>query len=211
MKYSFEEKKRRICIIAICLFVVIAGIIYYFSNNVSDSSESDEYIYGDDIVTEAGNDNESEVISVDSRIVVHVCGAVKSPGVYELEGNPRVSDAIEAAGGFAKKAATDYLNLAEPVSDGQKITVVTKSQAKRLMEPQTDNTGSSSDSSGRMVNINTAGAEELMTLPGIGQSKAESIIQYREDNGGFSSISDIKNIPGIKEGVYSKISKHITV
>ena len=99
----------------------------------------------------------------------------------------------------------DSLNLAEPIVDGQKITVYTKKQWKEMNEMVNESTTQS------RININSATIEELMTLPGIGQSKAESIVAYRTEQGGFQVIEDIMNIPGIKEGVFSQLSEWITV
>ena len=135
---------------------------------------------------------------------VHVCGAVVSPGVYELPKGSRVWDALEAAGGFLESASTDYLNLAEVIADGQKIYVPTCEEATMRMDMEEE------EESGK-VNINRASKELLMTLPGIGETKAESILAYRNEHGSFSSIEEIMEIPGIKEAVFSKIKDYITV
>ena len=134
---------------------------------------------------------------------VYVCGAVCSPGMYELPIGSRVGDAIEKAGGFAENAATAY-NLAEKVKDEQMIQVLTTEESSQIQMGK----GESED--GR-IDLNTASAEQLMTLPGIGKSKAESIIAYRTEHGSFQSIEDLKNITGIKEGVFVKIKDSITV
>lgn len=140
---------------------------------------------------------------------VYVCGAVGNPGVYPLPSGSRVYEAIEAAGGLLEEAGADCVNQAEPVSDGQMIKVLTAEEAeKNAADTARTNTPEASD--GR-VNINTAVAAELMTLPGVGESKAESIISYREENGGFDKIEDIMNITGIKEGVFEKIKDDIMV
>jgi competence protein ComEA len=137
-------------------------------------------------------------------IYVHVCGEVKCPGVYELEAGSRVYEAIEAAGGVTSKAAEDALNQAEILEDGQKIQVLSKEAVHREQQ----NTDLNAD--GKM-NINSASKEELMTLPGVGESKADAIIRYRSENGNFKSIEEIMEIEGIKEGVFKKIEDQITV
>ena len=169
----------------------------------------------------------AEISEKDSeKIMVHVCGEVISPGVYELEGESRVYEAIEMAGGFTDEASEDYLNLSSFISDGQKIYVPSVDEISELdvninMTNETiagsaSNTGSasgnieSSDANGR-ININTATKEELMTLSGVGEAKAEAIISYRETNGPFKESSDIMNITGIKEGLYNKIKDYIYV
>ena len=135
---------------------------------------------------------------------VYVCGAVASPGVYMLKDGSRVYEVIQMAGGMTEEAAADAVNQAETVTDGQMLVVMTKEEAEAATSVQVAEESS-------LVNVNTATAEQLMTLPGIGQAKAASILAYREKNGAFSSVEDIKQIEGIKDGVYSKIKDSITV
>lgn len=152
--------------------------------------------------SEAGPDTEQEETL--EKICVYVCGEVKSPGVYELEAGARVSEAVEAAGGMTEEAAESWLNLAEHMTDGQKIEVPSKEQEEQLKE----------EAFGResgLVNLNTASAEQLTTLTGIGESKAEDILNYRETHGGFRTIEELMQIPGIKERVFEKIKDQITV
>lgn len=138
------------------------------------------------------------------EIYVYVCGEVENPGVYALAREARVVDAVHAAGGMTETAEEEFLNLAEPLSDGQKIQVPDQEQAE-VMKQKTE-----ADQSG-LVNLNTADAAALTTLPGVGESKANAIIQYRESNGGFQRIEDIMKIPGIKEGLFQKIKEQIAV
>jgi competence protein ComEA len=142
--------------------------------------------------------------SPSDTLFVYICGAVESPGVYELESGSRICDVLELAGGFSGEADTGCLNLAELVSDGEKVYVPTED------ETAGDAAAQEEEASGK-VNINTASKEILVTLPGIGESKADSIIAYRTEHGDFSSIEDIMEIPGIKEAVFSKIKELITV
>lgn len=155
-------------------------------------------------------------------ICVYVCGAVKSPGVYYFSEDARAVEAIEAAGGFSDAADQDYINLARTISDGEKLYVPTMEETKEMAfsnldaENQTgpSQNGATSEqqtkASGK-VNINTAGKEELMTLNGIGEAKAESIISYRDANGLFQAKEDIMNITGIKDALYQKIADYICV
>ncbi len=149
-----------------------------------------------------------------STIFVHVCGKVNDPAVYEFENGARVVEAIEKAGGFMENAATDYLNLAKELSDGEKIYVPDKEEAAGL-KPQ--NEGIAAESSGNVVsadsriNINTASKEELLSLKGIGDSRAQDIINYRTENGKFAAIEDIMKVPGIKQGAFNKIKDNIRV
>lgn len=158
--------------------------------------------------------SEEEVIDGEqSMVCAYVCGKVKNPGVYKLAKGARLSDFINAAGGFSKRAAQEYLNLAEKTEDGQRIYVPSQKEAKRrgleLEETPAENQNGSSMENGK-VNINTAGKEELMTLAGIGEAKADAIISYREEHGGFGTIEELMQISGIKEGIYQKISDSIT-
>lgn len=137
-------------------------------------------------------------------IFVYVCGAVGKEGVYELPAGSRVYEAVEKAGGFAENAAVTSVNQAALVKDEQQLYIPTEEE----MESAAFRVESEKD--GR-VNLNSATKEELMTLPGIGEAKAESIVKYREERGAFQSIEDIQQITGIKSGVFEKIKEFITV
>lgn len=145
---------------------------------------------------------------------VHVCGEVEKPGVYELEEGRRVYEAVAMAGGFTERAAQDYLNLAEPIWDGMKLEVPDREQVPPaewpVSEKQPGTAKSAGPSSGK-VNLNTATKEELMTLRGIGEAKAEDILRYRQKQGGFERIEDIMEISGIKNAAFEKIKDDITV
>lgn len=160
---------------------------------------------------------------------VYVCGEVNCPGVYEMEAGQRLFEAVELAGGFTEEAASDYLNLAEPVGDGMKIQVPDREEAQdpawighrangRTAGTGTGTgagagvgTGAGTDPGPRKVNLNTATKEELMTLTGIGESRAEDILRYRSEQGAFTCIEDIMNVSGIKEGAFAKIKDQIEV
>ena len=157
----------------------------------------------EEITTEAA-ETETTGEEKAASIWVYVCGEVRDPGVYELPEGSRITDAVEAAGGMTGDAAETYLNLAETLSDGQKIEVPSVEMAEALEE------AAAQDTSG-LVNLNRATEAELMTLSGIGESKAKEIIRYRESRGGFQKPEDLMNIPGIKEGVFHKIRDQITV
>lgn len=142
------------------------------------------------------------------RCAVYVCGAVAEPDVYYLPEGSIKQEAVELAGGFAEGAARFYVNLAEAVVDGERIYVPYEDE----LQTQTGEAGADyGGNEGTKVNINTAGVEELTTLPGIGESKAKAIIAYREENGGFSSIEDICNVSGIKENSFNNIKDYIDV
>lgn len=155
--------------------------------------------------------------------VVHICGAVNCPGVYTLDSGSRIYQVVEAAGGFREDAREDYLNQADPVTDGMKIYVPTLEETREVAWTEiSESTGISEKDTGilpdsvpeensGLININTAGEALLCTLPGVGTSKAKSIIAYREANGAYQRIEDIMNVEGIKEGLFQKIRDSITV
>lgn len=155
---------------------------------------------------------ETEVENPDSdkekgkNIFVYVCGAVCNEGVYELEPDSRVYEAIEKAGGFTEKAAVTQINQAELLKDETQLYVPTVDE----VENQKQETERDSSAAGK-VNLNTASKEELMSLSGIGETKAESILRYREQHGRFQSIEEIQEIEGIKNGVFQKIKDKITI
>ena len=145
------------------------------------------------------------------RIVVHVCGCVQTPGVYELNEGSRLIDAVTLAGGFTKEAAQDFVNQAMVIVDGQKIEIPSVEEVKAGFVVEDPNHVQTESGTDKRININLATKEELMTLPGIGEAKAQSIIAYRNENHGFQSIDDIQQIAGIKEAIYSKVKDLITV
>ena len=164
--------------------------------------------------------------AVPVRIAVYVCGEVIHPGVVELREGARIYEAVDASGGFTADADPERVNLAQPLTDGQMVVIASKQERTGSSEAGragidasypsgTGTSGSESgpglSSSGSRVNLNTASREELMTLPGIGESKADAIIRYRKEKGCFLSPEDVMNISGIKDAVYGKIKELITV
>lgn len=187
------------------------------ADSESAGSESeDDYEAGEAVIV-SGSDFPSDSGNMTDEIAVYVCGAVNVPGVYYFKAGDIKSVALEAAGGFADGAAADYINLAEKLTDGEKLYFPYEDEAASgeikydASEAGSETVQDTSNEGSGKVNINTADRTELMTLPGIGESKADLIINYRESNGSFGSIEDIMNINGIKDGVYSKIKEYITV
>ena len=187
-------KRLQSAIFVIILMMLLSGCgdeRGFVSEDFEDTSEVSET----EIVTE---DISSEEVG---QIIVDVEGEILNPGVYQLPAGSRVSDAIRAAGGFTDSAVALTINQAQTLSDGEQIIVSSVDATKE--DSLTEDDG--------LVNINNASKDELMTLPGIGESRAEDIISYRDTNGGFKSAEDIKNVPGIKEGLYKKIKDRIKV
>lgn len=184
--------------------VFVCGIFYFLNSSGKTPDTVITEGFSDTVEKEQGQKNGSSTEKTEKAAVyIHVCGQVKKPGVYVFHGEPRVIEAIEKAGGFTKKADESSLNQAAVVTDGTQLMIPAKSAASKGI----DKTLSDTD----RVNINTASKEELMTLSGIGESKASQILSYREENGFFQRTEDIMNISGIKEGVFGKIKDKITV
>ena len=181
----------------------------------------------------AGSTGRTELSDASSEeaktLVVHICGAVSAPGVYELPAGSRIIDAVEAGGGFLPEAEEACCNLAEEIVDGCQIYIMTKTEScadgqtekKAGIQTSPDGDMQTTDRNVRsnnapalengLVNLNTADVAALMTLPGIGESRAKAIISYREQHGAFAKIEDIMKISGIKQAAFSKIKDKITV
>lgn len=181
----------------------------------------------------AGSTDRAELSDASSEeaktLVVHICGAVSAPGVYELPAGSRIIDAVEAGGGFLTEADEACCNLAEEIVDGCQIYIMTKTEScadgqtekKAGIQTSPDSDMQTTDRNVRsnsapalengLVNLNTADVAALMTLPGIGESRANAIISYREQHGAFAKIEDIMKISGIKQAAFSKIKDKITV
>lgn len=183
--------------------------------------------------SEADIDNGSEAVSdkemQQAMIYVDVCGAVANPGVFQLAAGSRVFQAIEAAGGYLPEAALTCVNRAGVLTDGQQLYILTQEEMERQGRDPVEMAGASdgqmNGSAGtgqntgmtaqvqqdNRININTADEAQLTTLTGIGATRAQAIIAYREENGPFAAIEDIMNVQGIKEGTFAKIKDEIVV
>lgn len=170
---------------------------------------------GDTVPVAGGFGGESRAGEDTGTCFVHICGAVAAPGVYRMPEGSRIYQAVEAAGGFLPQADEGYLNLAAQIQDGMKITVYTREETETALSSEALSPEGQPGREGELkegkVNINTAGREELMALKGIGESRAEDIIAYREKHGAFSEIEEIMQVPGIKDGAFQKIKDRITV
>ncbi len=204
-------------LLVICLFFIV--IYVSFNNNVK--TEEPEVI--------ALNDNEEtdEIIEdTFETIFIDIKGEVVNPGVYEIQLGDRVIDAVQMAGGFTNEATTDNVNLSKKLKDETVIIIPSYLKDYENVTIKNDYEIDSNDdivqteenenyekieSSSSLVNINTASVVELMSLDGIGETKAKAIIEYRDTSGGFKSIEDIKNVSGIGESTYENIKNNITV
>lgn len=171
--------------------------------HITSESEAQTRQENEEAVQDAGDNEEI------GQIYIYICGAVKNPGVYQADSGSRLFEIIEMAGGFVPEADRESLNLARNVTDGEQIVVLTEEEAAKKMTPVSENAAAQQD--GGLVNINTASLSELTQVSGIGESRAQAIIAYRERNGAFKSVEEIKRVDGIKDGLFSKIKDYITV
>lgn len=198
------------------LVFVVCGLLYACSSENNEYSDLDREF--ENVLTSSETEMfflNSESEAAKKTVYVHVCGYVNNPGVYELPEESRVYEAVDMAGGVTTEGCLEALNLAVPVCDGQKIYVPSYDEYEQSMDGSNKFAASSNTDNdsgeGGLININTASVELLMTLPGIGQSKAQSIIDYRNNNGKFNSIEEIMNISGIKKSAFDKIKTYITI
>lgn len=203
--------KQMIKIIIVTLIMVITGCGNGNDEVTLSNYSGLESIHTNDILLEGENDKKDLVEDTeDILIYVYICGAVNNPGVYEFSIDERVTHAIERAGGFASNADMQFINLAQLLKDGEKIYIPTEVEVQEGYNLGFSSQASGVDSSGK-ININTATKEQLMTLTGVGEAKALSIISYRDTNGSFSAIEDVMKISGIKDAVFNTIKDYITV
>ena len=192
------------------LFTVLCCLVLLCGCGI-DSSEDDIVIRMSDegeSCTDLSDENMTSVSEIVNEtqtsvmLFVHVCGAVVNPGVYQLEPGSRLYEAVERAGGLTDNADGTCLNMARELSDGEQVLILTKEEMATMPHVPTD---SQRTQTLGLVNINTATLAELTTVSGIGESRAQAIIAYREANGSFRCIEDIKQVDGIKDGLFSKI------
>jgi len=214
------KDKKKIGILIILTIVLISFGILYLKSGFKELKKNDtESIFVNDSEnTGTSNDNaERNNISSsntkevtlpvkDKNIVVEIKGEVKKPDVYTLNENSIIKELIEAAGGLTENADLSNINRAKKLQNHELVYIANKTDINKNSE---SNTSISQGKSNNIVNINSATLEELKTLNGIGDSKAKSIIEYREQNGGFKSIEDIKNVTGIGDKMFETIKEQI--
>lgn len=164
------------------------------------------------------NENLLEINNQYQKIYVHIAGEIKYPGVYEMENGDRVFQLVEKAGGVTENADISSINLSKKLIDGEKIVIFSKkvsidSENASIVSNQSNNSTSkgSSNTTSNLININTASQKELEELPGIGPTLAQRIIDYREKNGYFQTIEDIKKVSGIGDKKFEAIKDLITI
>ncbi len=235
--FEIDNKKKVIIVIGIAILICIAVFMYFENKQESDINLIDdvneiqlENFGNEDEDKNENNNAENNTIENEEnkeKIAVHITGEVKKKGIIYLNKGQRIADAIEKAGGTTKNANIDKVNLAYVLEDGQKIYIPNKNEKNEDKEYITQDSGeniiveegngfnknnsNSKEGEKSKVNINTANQTELETLPGIGPSLAQRIIEYRNENGEFEKIEDIQNVKGIGDAKYSNIKQDICI
>ena len=212
---NLNKTQKNIIIGAIIIVVAIIGYYVY-----GRETNEDDVLTSEEVLNVNEENNREGSTKEQGKIKVHITGAIQKEGVVELEENSRIADAVEAAGGLKEDADMSKINLAYILEDGMKI-IIPSINDKDKQEENIQNTEnveivdiipeSSNKSGTSTVNINKATQTELETLPGIGPSTALKIINYREENGKFTSIEDLKKISGIGESKFENIKGLISV
>jgi len=212
MKKLYDNKKL-ILIIGGIVILILSLVLYL----VNDNKEIE-----DDIVLNIRTEKITTKKEVKEKFYVDVKGNVNNPGVYEFKNGDRVIDAINIAGGLTKSADTSNINLSKRLSSEMVIYIYSDKDLKKnsniscsnicnVEVIEVNNCIEENTNNSELININLASLEDLLTLSGIGESKAKSIIEYRDINGNFKDINELKNISGIGDALFDKIKDKITI
>lgn len=215
MKINKKVKKHGVKV-SIVLFFLVTGVWYVYVSGASQTSETETELTGVvsnvmEEVTPMPEKEDTKEKEQGKEIVVHVCGAVRTPGVYVLSENSRLYEAVDLAGGFGEEAAPDYHNLARILQDGERIYIVSQEEVNLLTAKQQVDGEEGGQTKESLINLNTATVQQLTSLPGIGEAKAKDILAYREKVGKFVDIEELKNVSGIGEAMFEKIKDKVTV
>lgn len=217
--YQNKKSKKYLCAVCVFIFALFEPVLLCGCASARDEVTLELGVQEstvDENMTQV-SEIDAEIESAPQQVYIYLCGAVALPGVYSLWEGSRLYEAVELAGGLTGDADENCLNMARQIVDGEQVRILTLDEAAALREmgayqyPAEANASSESSQRSGLVNINTATAEELTSVSGIGASRAQAIIDYREQNGRFGSIEDIKNVDGIKDGLFSKIKDKITI
>lgn len=219
-------KKQKI-VLAVIISILLFVTFVYIYKNIYSLDENSEIVINNDTQIEnnfmQNGTNQTNILTKEEeKVIVHVIGEVNNPGVVTLKEGARIIDAINEAGGKTEEADLSKVNLAYIVEDGTQIYIPRINENLNKIELMTQDAGSSivinssetadeEDNKNSKVNINTANKEKLETLPGIGETTAQKIIDYREANGKFNNIEDLKNVSGIGDAKFNSLKDKITV
>lgn len=214
LKYFWQEKKKWL-LGSMCLIGLIFIIFFKWKSDFKKEAAIDEL---SEVTTEQIEEKTSEKVAppedpADKKLFIDIKGAVKNPGVYQLQAGDRLLDAIEKAGGMQPEADNDQVNLAQKLEDEMVIYIPQKGEEPPEFISQMTTTSETAEKQENeaTININTATKEELMQLSGIGAVKAQNIISYREEKGGFKTIEELKEVSGIGERTFEQLKENIAV
>lgn len=204
-------KKNKDLYFEISRFMFLASVWVCMLLLTACTSEEQGVIYTNEAVLSEPDTSLETIVELQTQcdVYVQVNGEVKNPGVYQVRSDFRVFQVIDTAGGFTELADKEAVNMARPVQD--EMVIYVPAQGEQLSERIDSVIGSEESEDTGKVNLNTASKERLMTLPGIGESKASAIIAYREEQGRFTDVSQLKEISGIKDSTYEKLVDLITI
>lgn len=209
-----EKNKRKVLkkkiigsVVILLLFSVFAAVGYFRSKPVQNVKTED--VFKEEKNTE-GLGKSNAVKNMSGKITVYINGEVNKPGVYTLKSDSRIQELVRVSGGFKSDADTLKVNLAEKLKDEDYI-YIEKIQNSNNTAGQSDSSSSSSSKDDKKININKASKEELENIPGVGEVTAQKIIDYRESEGGFSSVEDIKNVDRIGDKSFEKMKDKIDI
>lgn len=209
---NLSKKQLLICIGIGGIIVFVIG--YYIYSNTSTNS----YEQLEEISVEQTTETVQNVENSEEEIVVHIAGEIKNPGIVRTTEGARIADIIDKAGGLTELADISNVNLAYIIEDGQKITIPSKTDETNKEYISSENgegiiqlDSQETTTQNKIININKATKEELQQLQGIGESTAAKIIEYRNQNGDFKQIEDLKNVPGIGDAKFEAIKGNIKV
>lgn len=219
-----QKQRKYVTGILVLLLFTVAGMWYAFRGDgfLTGKSNREEFsgvlASGEttsDIQQQEVEINNNNAAEEKNEVVVYICGAVMSPGVYIMPIESRLYEVIEAAGGFTEAADAAYHNLARHITDGERIYILTVAETQVLtvtqqVEGEDGSRNSDGDTKGQ-VNLNTATVEQLMELPGVGEAKAISILEYREKIGTFADVTELMNVSGIGESMFEKIKDKVVI
>lgn len=202
--------KEKIIITVVILVISIIGLKLFLSKNAAKVSQFEEVVLTDttDLIAETEKEN-NEVV----KMYVDIKGAVKLPGMYEVTSDMRVLNVIDMAGGLKETADDSQVNFSQRIEDQMVIYIPVEGEelSETVIAGTNSNTANISKDEEGKVNLNQATKEELMTLSGVGEKKAEKIIEYREENGSFKTIEDLKNVNGFGEKSFESLEKYISI